>query len=70
MAENEARLTVRLAGDARQAISKLSKMMGGASVADVIRRSIGTELFLMEEQERGAKILIQDKDGTRQLLLR
>jgi hypothetical protein len=67
--KDERRITIRLSGEARDAVEALAKMRS-TSINEVIRRAIGTEIFLMEAQERGGKILIQDKDGTRQLVLR
>jgi hypothetical protein len=66
---DDGRITIRLGGAARAAVDKIRRMRG-ANINEVIRRAIGTELFLLQEQERGAKILIQDRDGTRQLVLR
>ena len=66
---DERRLTIRLAGEARRAVEKIAEIRK-AKISDVIRRAIGTELFLLEEQARGAKVLIQDQEGTRQLVLR
>lgn len=31
-------------------------------MGEVIRRAIGTEKFLLEQKEKGAKILIQEPD--------
>jgi predicted transcriptional regulator len=63
------RLTIRLSGEAKRAVETIAKVRN-AKISDVIRRAIGTELYLIEEQARGAKILIQDQEGTRQLVLR
>ena len=70
MADDATRLTVRMTSDARKAVEKIAEMTG-ATIADVIRRAIGTELYLLEQKQRGARILIEDRDGkTRELVLR
>lgn len=65
------RLNLRLSPEARDAIQKIAAKFGGISAAEVVRRAIGTELFLLEEKDRGSKILIEDNRGNvRQLVLR
>jgi hypothetical protein len=68
----EARITIRLTSQARTAVDRIAALLGGVSAADAIRRAIGTELYLLEEQERGARILIEHRDTeiTRELVLR
>lgn len=68
-ASDEKRLTVRLSGEAKRAVETISQMTD-ASINDVIRRAIGTELFLLKEQRRGAKLLLKDENGTREVVLR
>lgn len=36
----------------------------GSSVTRILRRAIGTELFLKENEANGAKLLIEERDGT------
>jgi uncharacterized protein (DUF1778 family) len=69
--QESGRLNLRLSSEARAAIHKIAAKLGGISAAEVIRRAVGTELFLIEEQEQGSRILIEGKDKqVRQLLLR
>jgi len=69
--ENGSRLNLRLSPQTRAAIQRISDKFGGISAADVVRRAIGTELFLIEEQEKGSRILVEDSKGVaRQLILR
>lgn len=69
--QESGRLNLRLSPEAREAIQKIAAKFGGVSAAEVVRRAIGTELFLMEEKDKGSKILIEDKNGNvRQLVLR
>ena len=65
------RLNLRLSHEARQAIDTIASKLGGVSAAEVIRRAVSTELFLILEQEQGSRILIEDKNNrVRQLVLR
>lgn len=68
----DARITIRLSSQARDAVDRISHLLGGVSAADAIRRSIGTELYLLEEQQRGARILIEHRDTetTRELIMK
>ena len=68
MADTATKLTLRLTPEARRTIEKLSAEMGGVTASEVIRRALGTELFLKEAQRRGEKVLLVDgsirlKDG-------
>jgi predicted transcriptional regulator len=69
LSRDEMRITIRLAGDAKRAVEHMASAKK-AKIADIIRRAIGTEYFLFEQQTRGAKILIQDQEGTRQIVFR
>ena len=60
MADTATKLTLRLTPEARRTIEKLSAEMGGVTASEVIRRALGTELFLKEAQRRGEKVLLED----------
>ena len=65
------RLSLRLSPEARKTLEELSALRGGASLAEVVRRALGTELFLVKEQKEGSRILIESPDKTvRQIILR
>jgi uncharacterized protein (DUF1778 family) len=69
--QESSRLNLRLSPEARAAIHKIAAKLGGISAAEVIRRAVSTELFLIEEQEQGSRVLIEDKNNRiRQLVLR
>jgi hypothetical protein len=63
MAETATKLTLRLSPDARRTIEKLSKEFGGVTASEVIRRALGTELFLQEAKNEGSKILLEDNSS-------
>lgn len=65
-----ARLTLRLSLEARQALDKLIELKGG-TYGDIIRRALGTELFLAEQVRAGSRILIEDRNkNMREIVLR
>jgi hypothetical protein len=68
----DARITIRLTSQARAAVDRIAYLLGGVSATDAIRRSIGTELYLLEEQQRGARILLEyrDTETTRELIMK
>lgn len=71
MSNETTKLTLRLSPEVKNVIEKLSKEFGGVTASEVIRRSLGTEQFLMEEQKKGTKILLEDSGkNQRQLVFR
>lgn len=60
----EKRFTLRLSSEAVAALDWLSEQRGDKSYQEIIRRSIGTEKFLVELINSGATILIE-KPGER-----
>ena len=60
MTDSATKLTLRLSPEARKTIEKLSIEMGGVTASEVIRRALGTELFLKEAQKRGERVLLED----------
>lgn len=68
--EGASRLTLRLSPEARAALEKLTKLKGG-TYADIIRKALGTELFLVEQNQNGSRILIEDRNkNMREIVLR
>ncbi len=50
---------------------KLIAAKRGTTMAEVVRQAIATEKFLVDEVEKGNKILIEDKDrSVRQVVFR
>jgi len=65
------RLSLRLSPEARKTLEEIAALRGGVTLAEVVRRALGTELFLIKEQQEGARILIENRDKTvRQIVLR
>jgi hypothetical protein len=65
------RLSLRLSPEARKTLEEISTLRGGASYAEVVRRALGTELFLIKEQREGARLLLERPDKTvREIILR
>jgi hypothetical protein len=65
------RLTLRLSPEARKALEEISAARGGVSFAEVVRRALGTEQFLISEQREGSRILVERPDKSiRQIVLR
>lgn len=65
------RLSLRLSPEARKALEEIASLRGGVSFAEVVRRALGTELYLIKEQKEGARILVEGSDKTvRQIILR
>lgn len=62
MSESDARITIRLTSQAREALDRIAFLLGEVSIAEAIRRVIGTTLYLLEEQLRGSRILIEHRD--------
>lgn len=64
-------LTLHLSAEAAAALEWIATKRGGVSVAEVIRRAIGTERFIIEQQESGGRLLVQDAHGLniRELIL-
>ena len=56
------RLSLRLSREARQTLEQIATARGGVSYAEVIRRALGTELFLIRAEQQGARILIEQPD--------
>jgi hypothetical protein len=69
--QDSGRLSLRLSPEARQTLEDISALRGGVSYAEVVRRALGTELYLIREQREGSRILIEAPDKTvRQIVLR
>jgi hypothetical protein len=65
------RLSLRLSLEARKTLQEIVALRGGVSFAEVVRRALGTELYLIKEQKEGARILVESPDKTvRQIVLR
>src|SRR5207248_4053369 len=69
--ESPDRLSLRLTPEARKTLEEISTLRGGVSFAEVVRRALGTELYLIKEQRDGGRILVEGPDkAVRQIVLR
>jgi hypothetical protein len=64
------RITLNLSPEAAERLKDLARS-NRVSMGEVIRRSLSLESFVQNEVRKGAKILVQEKDGTmKELVLR
>jgi len=67
----EKRYTLRLSPEAAETLEWIARERGGVSAAEVIRRALGTERFLLEQKRDGNAILVELANGRqRELILR
>ncbi len=65
------KITLRLSADARATLEWIAERSGGISLAEAMRRALGTERYLLEQQAKGASILIEESGGRmKELVLR
>lgn len=65
------RLSLRLSPEARKTLEEIAALRGGVPFGEVVRRALGTELFLIKEDREGSRILVESPDKTvRQIVLR
>lgn len=63
------RLTLRLSPEARETLDWLAEARG-VSLAEVVRRALGTEKFLVEMSQRRARVLVEvPGERTKELVL-
>jgi hypothetical protein len=60
---NGDKITLRLSPEARASMEWIASKYGNVSLAEVIRRALGTEKFLLEQKDKGAAILIEEPGG-------
>lgn len=70
METSKQKVTVSLTGEAIGAIKEIASRRG-ISMSDALRQAIGTEKFLVEEHDKGSKILIERPDQSlREVVIR
>lgn len=57
------KLVLNVSKEARAALNKLAALKG-CSIGEVLQKAIGTELYLTEKRNQGARILVEDIRGT------
>jgi len=63
------KFTLRLGGDAVADLDWISQKYGGITTTDVFRRSVQTEKYLLEQQEAGETIVLENNKTGRQRVL-
>lgn len=63
MPEGTTKVTFNVLNSEIEAL-KAQALREGTMVTRILRRAIGTELFLKENEANGAKLLIEERDGT------
>ena len=67
----EKRYTLRLSQEAADTMDWIARERGGVSHAEVIRRALGTERFLLEQMRNGTSIVLETPGRRpRELVLR
>ena len=67
-AKKVVKLTVNLSEEAYEALKSLADQQK-TTVTDALRKAIGTEKYVRDQQASGAKILVQDTDKNIQQLV-
>jgi hypothetical protein len=63
------RLNLEIGKEVRERIEELMDETGARSLTDVVSRALAVYDFLCKQKKKGGKILIQDDQGTRELVL-
>ena len=63
------RLNLEIGKEVRERMEELMDETGARSLTDVVSRALAVYDFLCRQKKKGGKILIQDDDGTRELVL-
>jgi hypothetical protein len=63
------RLSLEMAEPVRKQLEHLRDQTQADSLAEVIRRALAVYDFLHTEKSKGAKIVVKDEDGERELVL-
>jgi len=61
--KNADKLTLRLSTETREVLEWIASKYGNITLAEAVRRALGTEKFLLEQKEKGSAILIEDSNG-------
>lgn len=63
------RLNLEIGKEVRERMEELMDETGARSLTDVVSRALAVYDFLCRQKKKGGKILIQDDEGTRELVL-
>ncbi len=60
------KLTLRLGSEAVADLEWIAKQLGGITLTEVIRRAVATQKYLLDQQELGDVIVLENKRTGRQ----
>jgi hypothetical protein len=63
------RLNLEMGKDVRGRMEELKDETGARSLADVVSRALAIYDFIWKQKKTGSKILVQDDEGTRELII-
>ena len=63
------RLNLEIGKEVRERMAELMDETGARSLTDVVSRALAVYDFLCKQKKKGGKIVIQDDEGTRELVL-
>ena len=63
------RLNLELAANVRTRMEQLRDESGAHSLTEVISRSLAVYDFIWKQKKNGGKLLIQDSEGTREVVI-
>jgi hypothetical protein len=63
------RLNLEIGKEVRERMEELMDETGARSLTDVVSRALAVYDYLWRQKGKGGKILIQDDEGTRELVL-
>jgi hypothetical protein len=63
------RLNLEMGQEVRGRMEELKNETGARSLADVVSRALAIYDFIWKQKRAGVKILIQDNEGTRELVI-
>lgn len=66
MAGEDKKFTLRLGPEAARDVEWLAQKLGGITMTEVFKRSLATEKYLLEQQEAGDVVLLENKRTGRQ----
>jgi hypothetical protein len=66
--QEEARITIRLSPQARQAVEEVMKLGGFKTIQEAVRRAIGDELFLLQQRKEGWTVMLRKGNEAREMI--
>jgi len=63
------RLNLEIGEEARKRMEELRDETGSRSLTDVVSRALAVYEYLWRQKKTGSRVLVQDSEGTRELVL-